>query len=346
MYQFVKFFLFFFPAERAHHLSTLGWSTLLKIPLISFFLKRLFHFEHPGLVTELMGLRFKNPIGLAAGFDKDARYVEAMAALGFGFIEIGTVTPKPQRGNPKPRLFRLIKDKAIINRMGFNNDGVDLMVERLARLAHRTCIIGGNIGKNKDTPNEEAHMDYLICLQKLYDYVDYFVVNISSPNTPGLRSLQEKEPLQKLLKVLTDERQKREIYRPILLKIAPDLSPEALEDVIDIVERSGIEGVIACNTTISRENLTSTSKEIKTIGPGGLSGLPVRALSDAKLDVLKKKLSNPMVLIGVGGIDNEEAAIDKFRRGASLIQIYTGLIYQGPFLVKRLKRAIVNFRRL
>ena len=281
-----------------------------------------------------MGLRLKNRVGLAAGFDKDGRYMEDMSTLGFGFIEIGTVTPKPQTGNPLPRLFRLPKDGAIVNRMGFNNEGVDALVQRLKKWKRpEDLIIGGNIGKNKTTPNEDAVSDYLICFEKLFDHVDYFVVNVSSPNTPNLRDLQEKEPLTTLLNTLQNANQKYQSPKPILLKIAPDLTNGQLDDIIHIVAATGIAGVVATNTTIKREPLSTNSETIKKIGSGGLSGLPLRERSTEVIRYLSKATHGKLLIIGVGGIQSPRDALEKIRAGASLVQVYTGLIYYGPRLV-------------
>jgi dihydroorotate dehydrogenase len=289
-----------------------------------------------------MGLDFPNRIGLAAGFDKDAKMMDVFAALGFGFIEIGTLTPRPQSGNEKPRLFRLPKDASLINRMGFNNEGVDAAVERLKKRP-KGIIIGGNIGKNKTTPNEKAHEDYAYCFEKLFPYVDYFVVNVSSPNTPGLRDLQEKEPLLKLLLKLQELNHAKDISKPILLKIAPDLSPSQLDDVLEIVEKSEIQGLIATNTTVSRSGLTTSASEIERIGNGGLSGQALTKKSTALISYLKANARNPdMLIIGVGGVHNPETAQEKHQVGAQLIQIYTGLIYEGPSLPARLAKALAN----
>ena len=288
-----------------------------------------------------MGLKFENPVGLAAGFDKDGKYYRQMAALGFGFIEIGTVTPKPQGGNPQPRLFRLPKDKALINRMGFNNEGVDAMVERLKGKRPKGVIIGGNIGKNKVTPNEEAVNDYAICFEKLFDLVDYFVVNVSSPNTPGLRELQDKEPLTKLLSHLQKLNNQKPAQKPILLKIAPDLTNEQLDDIIDIVKDTKLEGVIATNTTIAREPLTTSKETIESIGNGGLSGAPLKQRSTEVIRYLYEKSGKQLFIIGVGGIDNPDEAIEKLNAGASLVQIYSGMVYYGPGLVKDICKKII-----
>lgn len=340
MYSLLKTFLFRFSAENAHHITTRGLVIASQIPLISHAIKALFKYNDTSLHRKIWGLTFQNPVGLAAGFDKDGKYIKAMALLGFGFIEVGTVTPRPQGGNPKPRLFRLVQDEAIINRMGFNNEGVDFLVAKLKTLKKGDLIIGGNIGKNKDTPNEDAYKDYLICFEKLYDYVDYFVVNISSPNTPGLRSLQEKEPLRKILSALIDYRKRQDVQRPILLKIAPDLSEGQLSDVVEIVEELKIEGIIGTNTTIERQPLTTNPNDVQNIGNGGLSGKPLQHRSTEILQQIRKTSSIP--LIGVGGIDSGQAASDKMNAGASLVQVYSGLVFKGPTLIKEIKKHLVS----
>ena len=285
-----------------------------------------------------MGLNFPNAVGLAAGFDKDGKHIAGLAWLGFGFIEVGTVTPIAQEGNPAPRLFRLPQDKALINRMGFNNEGLDALTERLEALRRKgvpkQLVIGGNIGKNKVTPNETAANDYLICFEKLFPWVDYFVVNVSSPNTPGLRELQEKEPLTRLLNLLQDKNRAQKSPKPILLKIAPDLSESQLDDIADIVRTTGLAGVIATNTTISRAALSTPESQIAAIGMGGLSGVPVRARSTEVIRYLREKLGKEAVIIGVGGIDSAASAREKLNAGADLVQVYTGLVYEGPGLVK------------
>lgn len=297
----------------------------------------------------LLGLQFTNPVGLAAGFDKDGKHLRGLACLGFGFIEVGTVTPKPQEGNPRPRLFRLPLDQALINRMGFNNDGVEALALRLQRLRERNLlpelVIGGNIGKNKITPNEVAETDYLYCFEVLHPWVDYFVVNVSSPNTPNLRALQEKEPLLNLLAQLQAKNRALPQPKPMLLKIAPDLTDGQLEDVAEIVLESGIDGVIATNTTISRQGLQTTPAPLEAIGNGGLSGAPLRARANAVVRYLRGKLGDRAVIIGVGGIDSPETAFERLEAGADLVQVYTGLIYQGPGVVKRiLEQKFVNIK--
>jgi len=322
-----------------------------KIPGASNLSRTVFSIENSGLETEVFGLKFKNPVGLAAGFDKNAEMMGEMANLGFGFVEVGTVTPLPQPGNPKPRMFRLKEDAALINRMGFNNLGVDVVAERIRQYrqtALRTSnlkpqalnlIIGGNIGKNKITPNEDAVNDYVKCFDRLFDVVDYFVVNVSSPNTPGLRELQEKEPLKILLQTLQQRNFKNGISRPILLKIAPDLSNEQLDDIIEIVVESKIAGVIATNTTINREGLTSSKNQNET---GGLSGKPLTNRSTEVIRYLSEKSKKAFPIIGVGGIHSAKDALEKLEAGASLVQLYTGFIYEGPGLVKQICKALLK----
>lgn len=297
--------------------------------------------EHPSLEKQLFGLKFKNPVGLAAGLDKDAKVFNELAALGFGFIEIGTLTPKPQPGNDKPRLFRLPKDEAIINRMGFNNEGVDAAVERLKNRKCKT-IIGGNIGKNKVTPNEDAIKDYEYCFNALFDVVDYFVVNVSSPNTPNLRELQDKKPLTDILNRLQEINNSKPKRKPLLLKIAPDLTNSQLDDIIDIVAITKIDGIVATNTTIAREPLTYSKEHIESIGMGGLSGKPLTKRSTEVIAYLKTKSGNAFPVIGVGGIHSPEDAIEKIKAGADLIQLYTGFIYEGPALIKRINKALIK----
>ena len=299
--------------------------------------------EDPRLEREVFGLKFPNPVGLAAGFDKDAKLYNELGDFGFGFIEIGTLTPKAQVGNPKKRLFRLKPDEAIINRMGFNNKGVFDAVENLKK-KHRV-LIGGNIGKNKVTPNADAKKDYLICFDALFKHVDYFVVNVSSPNTPGLRELQDKEPLTDLLQELKRENTKiaekhSSSEKPILLKIAPDLTDEQLLDIVAIVGITKIDGVIATNTTISRDNLKSPL--VHTEEKGGLSGKPLRNRSTEVIRFLSEKSGKSFPIIGVGGIHGPEEAIEKLEAGATLVQLWTGFVYEGPSLIKRINEAILE----
>jgi dihydroorotate dehydrogenase len=327
---------FFFDPEKVHYFTFSLIRITSKIPLFSSIYKSLYLLDDKRLETEVFGLKFKNPVGLAAGFDKDAKLYKELSNFGFGFIEIGTLTPKGQGGNPKKRLFRLKEDSAIINRMGFNNGGVLEAVERLK--TNDGVLIGGNIGKNKLTPNEEATSDYEICFDALYEYVDYFVVNVSSPNTPNLRALQDKEPLTQLLQTLQNKNLAKPKQKPILLKIAPDLTDEQLLDIIDIVKETQIAGVIATNTTISREGLQSDNKAEM----GGLSGKPLTKRSTEVIRFLSEKSNKAFPIIGVGGIHSAEDAIEKLDAGASLVQLYTGFIYEGPALVKSINKKILE----
>lgn len=341
MYKLVKPLFFQMNPEQAHHNVTSGLKFFTKIWGTDALLKSLYSVEDPRLQTTVFGLTFKNPVGLAAGFDKNADYIEQMSKLGFGFIEIGTVTPKPQPGNDKPRMFRLVNDEALINRMGFNNQGADVAAGRLKHLKEKNgVIIGGNIGKNKVTPNEEAVNDYIYCFNSLFDYVDYFVVNVSSPNTPGLRDLQEKEPLKKILNKLQDLNNAKASPKPILLKIAPDLTDSQLDDIVEIVQDTKIAGVIATNTTISREGLYSDPNLVKEAG--GVSGKPLTKRSTEVIKYLSDKSNKAFPIIGVGGIHSAADAIEKLNAGASLIQIYTGFIYEGPGLVAEICKGILK----
>lgn len=345
MYQLAKPLFFLLDPEDAHRTVTSGLRTARAIPGMERLIRSSFCFDDRRLERHVFGLTFKNPVGLAAGFDKNAEYISEMGDLGFGFIEIGTVTPKPQPGNDKPRMFRLVDDEALINRMGFNNHGADVAAERLKHLKDRKgLIIGGNIGKNKDTPNNEAVNDYIKCFDVLFDHVDYFVVNVSSPNTPGLRDLQEKEPLTHLLHTLQQRNHKKGVSRPILLKIAPDLSDNQLDDIISIVQETHIAGVIATNTTISRERLRSSPSLTKE--NGGLSGRPLTQRSTEVIRYLSEKSNRAFPIIGVGGIHNVEDAKEKLAAGASLIQLYTGFVYEGPALVKKICKGLLQDKRL
>lgn len=331
--------MFCLDPERAHHITLSLLHFVLKIPGGKRLFHRLFTIKHALLHRKVWGLDFPNPVGLAAGFDKDGKYYEDMTHLGFGFIEIGTVTPLPQSGNEKPRLFRLPKNRALINRMGFNNDGVDSMVLRLKSKNSNHVIIGGNIGKNKNTPNENASKDYTVCFNALYPYVDYFVVNVSSPNTPGLRELQEKEPLSHLLTTLMHENISRPAVKPILLKISPDLSPEQLDDVIQIVQDTGIHGIIATNTTLDRSGIVLKDTEI---GAGGLSGHPLQDKSTEVIRYIHQKSGGLIKIIGVGGISSPKDALEKIMAGASLVQVYSGLVFEGPGLIKKINQHILE----
>ena len=328
--------LFCFDPEKVHYFTFSLIRIVSKIPGISSLFRLIYEVDDKRLEKEVFGLKFKNPVGLAAGFDKDASLYKELSNFGFGFIEIGTLTPKGQEGNPKKRIFRLVQDSAIINRMGFNNGGVDVAVEKLKK--NKDVLIGGNIGKNKLTPNENAVDDYLICFDALYDYVNYFVVNVSSPNTPNLRELQEKEPLTKLLQALQNKNLDKPKQKPILLKIAPDLTDSQLLDIIDIVKETKIAGVIATNTTLSREGLKSENKGEM----GGMSGKPLRNRSTEVIRFLSEKSNKAFPIIGVGGIHSAEDAIEKLEAGASLIQLYTGFIYEGPGLIKKINKKILE----
>jgi len=328
--------LFKFDPEAVHHFTFSFIKTIQQIPGARSIIKSIYQINDKRLEREVFGLKFKNPVGLAAGLDKDAKIYNELDAFGFGFIEIGTITPKAQEGNPKKRLFRLKEDSGIINRMGFNNGGIELAVSRLKQ--NKGVLIGGNIGKNKITPNENAVDDYLICFEALYDYVDYFVVNVSSPNTPGLRALQDKEPLMELLGTLQKKNLEKLKAKPILLKIAPDLTDDQLLDIIEIINETKIAGVIATNTTISREGLKSENKAEM----GGLSGKPLKERSTEVIRFLSEKSNKSFPIIGVGGIHTAADALEKLEAGAALVQIYTGFIYEGPGLIKEINQAILN----
>jgi dihydroorotate dehydrogenase len=328
--------LFWFDPEEVHYFSFSFIKFISKIPFVSSIVKSIYEVKDSRLEREVFGLKFKNPVGLAAGFDKDAKCYKELSNFGFGFIEIGTLTPVGQEGNPKKRLFRLKEDSSIINRMGFNNGGVQEAVERLKK--NKSVLIGGNIGKNKLTPNENATQDYEICFEALFDYVDYFVVNVSSPNTPNLRELQDKKPLTELLQTLQNKNLAKPKQKPILLKIAPDLTDSQLFDIIDIVNETKIAGVIATNTTLSREGLQSKNKSEM----GGLSGKPLTNRSTEVIRFLSEKSNKAFPIIGVGGIHSAEDALEKLEAGASLIQLYTGFIYEGPSLVTKINKEILK----
>ncbi|WP_282787673.1 quinone-dependent dihydroorotate dehydrogenase [Flavobacterium croceum] len=328
--------LFGFDPEKVHHFTFSLLKKIFKIPFVATSISSFYGIKNKKLETEVFGIKFPNRVGLAAGFDKDAKLYNELSHFGFGFIEIGTLTPKPQEGNPKKRLFRLKQDKAIINRMGFNNEGVEQAVNRLKK--NKNIIIGGNIGKNKITTNENAVHDYLYCFEKLYDVVDYFVVNVSSPNTPNLRELQEKEPLTKLLNELQIENTKKQRPKPILLKIAPDLTNSQLLDIIEIVNDTKIAGVIATNTTLSRTDLRSKNK----VEQGGLSGKPLTQRATEVIRFLAENSNKSFPIIGVGGIHSPQDALEKLQAGASLVQLYTGFIYEGPKLIKEINKAILK----
>jgi dihydroorotate dehydrogenase len=343
MYKWLRFLLFLFPPESVHHFSMFMLNVISSTSPGRYFLRKAFSLNDLSFQKSFAGLTFKNPIGLAAGFDKNARYLQSLETLGFGFIEIGTVTPVAQCGNPKPRLFRLKKDVALINRMGFNNHGVDKVVQRLkkwkekpASSGNKILRIGGNIGKNKITPNENAWQDYQICFEKLFPWVDYFVVNVSSPNTPGLRELQEKESLRKILTNLQVLNNNQPRKKPLLLKISPDMSREQLDDVIDLALEIKLDGLVVTNTTLSREGLLCSSEELNKIGTGGLSGHPLQIKSTEFVQYIAKKTNLQMPMMGSGGIFNIPDVKEKMEAGAGLIQVWTAFIYLGPGIVKKL----------
>ena len=354
MYRFLRRIFFLFEAERAHYLAMNLFRALCSVPIIHHRLQKIFHSSAQTLQTELFGLRFKNPVGLGAGFDKNALYLRELETLGFGFVEIGTVTPKPQAGNEAPRLFRLPKDEALINRMGFNNDGLEVVVQRLKTWRQKSgagsirkktsfnLLIGGNIGKNKATPNEAAWKDYELCFSALHPYVDFFVVNVSSPNTPGLRELQEKEALRKILVHLQGLNSKEAVQRPILLKIAPDLTVEQIDDVIELAKEIKLDGLVASNTTISRDSLFTDRDRLERIGAGGLSGKPLQQRSTEVVQYIYKKAAGSIPLIGSGGIFTGVDAAQKLDAGASLIEVWTGFIYEGPFIVRNICKHLAN----
>ena len=339
---FIRPLLFRMNPERAHAFTFSCLKALQKMPFGLALASLFFRKKDPRLEREVFGIKFPSPVGVAAGLDKDAEVPDALGALGFSFVEIGTVTPEPQPGNPSPRLFRLPEDKALINRMGFNNQGAKAAAGRLAKRRTRV-IVGGNIGKNKVTPNAQATSDYLKCYDALYPYVDYFAVNVSSPNTPGLRELQDKEPLEALLTALQKKNASMPAAKPVLLKIAPDLTDDQLDDIIEIVGNTGIAGVIATNTTVSREMILSTrADKVEAMGAGGLSGMPLSERSTEVIRYLHERSGGRFPIIGVGGIMSPDDALEKLDAGASLVQVYTGFIYEGPAFVKSINKAILK----
>lgn len=345
MYKLLRNFLFLFGPEEVHYFSMNFLRFFCKASFAKNFIQKNCKPEDGRLQRNLFGLRFSNPVGLAAGFDKNAKYLRELAALGFGFVEVGTVTPLPQDGNSKPRLFRLPKDKALINRMGFNNDGAEKIAERLKLFRKKnkntSLIIGGNIGKNKNTPNDEAWKDYEISFNSLHDLVDYFVVNVSSPNTPGLRDLQQKDSLRKILSNLQELNKQKNIQRPLLLKISPDLATAELDDVLDLAMEINLDGLVAANTTISRENLMTPSAEVEKKGTGGLSGLPVKNKSTQITKYICERTGGSIPVIASGGIFSGKDAAEKFNNGASLVQVWTGFIYEGPAIVKNICKSLL-----
>jgi dihydroorotate dehydrogenase len=348
MYKWLRSLLFLFPPESVHYFSMFILKVISATRPGRFLLRKSFSIENPSLHKPFAGITFKNPVGLAAGFDKNASWLQSLETLGFGFVEIGTVTPLAQGGNPRPRLFRLKKDEALVNRMGFNNEGVDKVVIHLKKWRKKTAdsgnlslIIGGNIGKNKLTPNENAWQDYTICFEKLFPFVDYFVVNVSSPNTPGLRELQEKESLRKILTSLQAINRTKPDPKPLFLKIAPDLTILQLDDVLDLAMEIRLDGLVACNTSISREGLLTGADELNLIGAGGLSGKPVRKKSTEIIQYIAEKTNHRIPIIGSGGVHTAMDAEEKMQAGAGLVQVWTGFIYEGPSLVKSILKAMI-----
>ena len=337
----IRPFLFLLPPETVHRFVINAIKIGFKVPGVRFLVNSVFTYTNKKLERKVFGIRFKNPVGLAAGFDKNAESFEDLRVFGFSFIEVGTVTPEPQPGNPKPRSFRLISDFALINRMGFNNKGV-IAAKKALEKKGKKVIIGGNIGKNTATPNHLAVEDYVKCFTELYHHVDYFVVNISCPNITSLRELQDKDNLKEILVALTKLRFKQSIYKPILLKVSPDLNEKQLNDTIDIAQEVGLDGFVATNTTTSREGLKTSKERINHIGNGGLSGAPLRSRSTEVIRFISQKTNGTMPIIGSGGIITLEDAIEKIKAGASLIQLYTGFIYQGPGLAKRICKEIAK----
>ncbi|MEO6187889.1 MAG: quinone-dependent dihydroorotate dehydrogenase [Ginsengibacter sp.] len=342
MYKLLRNILFWFDAEGVHHFSMNFLRVLCNNSFIRHSIRKKFNRSSESISRSLFGLNFSNPVGLAAGFDKNAKYLRELSALGFGFVEIGTVTPLPQSGNSKPRLFRLPKDKALVNRMGFNNEGVAVIAERLKkyRLQESVLKIGGNIGKNKNTPNEDARLDYEKCFNSLHGCVDYFVVNVSSPNTPGLRDLQQKVSLRTILTHLQKLNRSKPEQTPLLLKISPDLSLDELNDVIDLAFEIELDGIVVANTTIKREHLISSALEIKKVGAGGLSGMPLRETSTQMIKYICERTVGKIPVIASGGIFTGKDAKEKMEAGASLIQVWTGFIYVGPSIVKNICKSI------
>ena len=336
----LKPILFCIDPERVHEITFFFINLIFKIPLVSSLISKIYSLKNPILETEVFGIKFPNPIGLAAGFDKNAKLYNEFSNFGFGFIEIGTVTPLPQEGNPKKRLFRLVNDEAIINRMGFNNTGVEEVIKRLKY--NKGVIVGGNIGKNKITDFNNSIKDYLICFEKLYPYVHYFAVNVSSPNTEKLRDLQQKDLLKNLLEAIQKKNNSYSFPKPVLLKIGPDLSHDQLIDVIEVIAETSLDGIIATNTTLSRDNLSSSENLVNQ--KGGLSGKPISKKSTNIIKFLHEKSNGSIPIIGVGGIMNPDDAIEKIKAGATLIQLYSGFVYSGPSIVKKINNAIIDYR--
>ncbi len=334
--------LFLFPPEAIHTFVIAVVKSSFRIPGIKWLISKFYSVNSYKLQREVFGLKFKNPVGLAAGFDKNASFFNEFEAFGFGFIEVGTITPKPQPGNPKPRSFRLISDKALINRMGFNNYGLYSAKQKLKNRKRSKLIIGGNIGKNTATPNNLAIDDYTLCLRELYDYVDYFVVNISCPNIANLKDLQDREALRQLLEALVGYRAEQNLYKPILLKISPDLNFQQIDETLEIVVSVGIDGIVATNTSTSRDNLQTDKDSVFKIGNGGLSGNPLSNRSTEIIRYISDKTKGNLPIIATGGVMSRNDALEKINAGAALVQVYTGFIYEGPSIVKKICTALIN----
>jgi len=341
VWRLIRSILFLFPPEFSHKFTFKFIKFSFKIPLIKVIEKSRYVVKNNKLERKLFGLKFSNPVGLAAGFDKNAELINEVDAFGFSFIEIGTVTPEPQFGNEKPRVFRLKKDEALINRLGFNNEGLEKIIKRLKNKKTNT-IIGGNIGKNKNTPIEDSVQDYKKSFNQLFNYVDYFVLNVSSPNTPNLRELQKKEKLEVLISSIQSINNTKLLAKPILIKISPDLSYNELDSIIELVKKYKISGIVATNSTNKRENLKTKENLVRKIGAGGLTGRPIKNKSTDVIKYIHQKSLGTIPIIGVGGINSVEDAIEKIDAGASLIQLYTGFIYQGPLLVKKINQEILK----
>jgi len=333
--------LFLIPAETIHNIVNIIIKLIFIIPGTRALSVIIFRVKNKKLIRNVFGLKFENPVGLAAGFDKNGFLYNELSAFGFSFVEVGTITPKPQKGNEKPRSFRLVRDKALINRMGFNNKGVERVIKRL-KIKRCSVIVGGNIGKNSLTANENAVNDYVTCFEKLYNYVDYFVINVSCPNISNLTELQDVSSLVVILERIMKIREQKKIYKPVLLKISPDLDSKKLDDIIKLSEIIGINGIVATNTTIKREGLTTEKDRVERIGNGGLSGKPLKDESTQIIRYITEKTKGKMPVIGVGGIMSPEDAIEKIEAGAVLVQLYTGFIYEGPLLAKRINKAILK----
>ena len=338
---FIRPFLFLFDPEKIHYVTFSLIRFLCKVPLMAFVFRWIYKIEDKRLERTLFGITFKNPVGLAAGFDKNAVLFNELANFGFGFIEIGTVTPKGQEGNPKKRLFRLKDDQGIINRMGFNNDGLEIAIQQLKKNKGK-LIIGGNIGKNTQTTSALYTRDYELCFKGLHPYVDYFVLNVSCPNVGSHAKLNDKSYLIELILAIQKLNKQEIIQKPILLKIAPDLNNNQLDEIIELVAETKIDGVIASNTSTTRNNLKASDRLLKEIGNGGLSGQPIKELSTRVIKYLAQNSNKAFPIIGVGGIHSAQDALDKIEAGADLVQICTGFIYEGPGLIKQINKALLN----